>query len=311
MKSRKLKDPVAPTDPGFYKELLDQMSDGVYFVDRERRIQYWNDGACRLTGYTSEDLIGRYCQDNILCHIDEQGRQLCLEGCPLLSSIEDGSTHEARLFLRHKEGRRVPVLVRVQPLRAADGSIAGAIEIFRDDSAQNDVRRKLESMKRLAFLDHLTQMPNRRYLEMSLRTAISEYQAHKDAFGLLMIDVDGFKAINDTFGHSFGDRALQEAGRTLTGTLRPTDVVGRWGGDEFLAILYNVNLENLAELARRCVAVMGQTALQDTEMVRIPLSISVGAALVRPGDTGEALIERADELMYKSKSVGRGRAEAG
>ncbi|MGD0736082.1 MAG: sensor domain-containing diguanylate cyclase [Terracidiphilus sp.] len=310
MKPRNLTAPVTPTDPGFYKELLDQMSDGVYFVDRERRIQYWNEGAHRLTGYTAEDLVGRYCQDNILCHIDEQGHELCVGGCPLQSSIEDGSSHEARLFLRHKQGGRVPVLVRVQPLRAADGSIAGAIEIFRDDSAQNDVRRRLESMKRLAFLDHLTQLPNRRFVEMSLQTAISEYQVHQDAFGVMMIDVDGFKAINDTYGHSFGDRALQEAGRTLMGALRPTDVVGRWGGDEFLAILYNVNHENLAELARRCVVVMGRTSVQDAENRRIGLSISVGAALVRPGDTGEALIERADELMYKSRTVGRGRSEA-
>jgi diguanylate cyclase (GGDEF)-like protein/PAS domain S-box-containing protein len=306
-----LKDPVTPADPGFYKELLDHMSDGVYFVDRERRIQYWNEGARRLTGYSAEELMGRYCQDNILCHIDAQGRKLCVDGCPLLSTMEDGTSHEARLFLRHKQGRRIPVLVQVQPLRAADGSIAGAIEIFRDDSAQNDARRKLDAMKRLAFLDHLTQMPNRRYLEMSLRTAMSEYQVHGDAFGLLMIDVDEFKAINDSFGHAFGDRALQEAGRTLTGTLRPTDVVGRWGGDEFLAIVYNVNRENLAELAKRCVVLMGQTSVPNAEDKRIPLSISVGAALVQPGDTGEALLERADQLMYKSRTVGRGRAEAG
>ncbi|MGD0893473.1 MAG: sensor domain-containing diguanylate cyclase [Terracidiphilus sp.] len=311
MKPRKLKDPVTPTDPGFYKELIDQMSDGVYFVDRERRIHYWNEGACRLTGYSSEELTGRYCQDNILCHVDEQGRKLCIDGCPLLASIEDGSTHEARLFLRHKQGRRVPVLVQVQPLRTADGAIAGAIEIFRDDSAQYEARRKLEAMKRLAFLDHLTQMPNRRFLEMSLRTAMNEYQVHKDAFGVLMIDLDEFKAINDSFGHSFGDYALQQAGRTLTGTLRPTDVVGRWGGDEFLAIVYNVKSENLAELARRCAVLMGQTSVLDAEDRRVSLSISVGAALVRPGDTCEALIERADELMYKSRTVGRGRSEAG
>ena len=122
MKPRTLKDPVTPADPGFYKELLDHMSDGVYFVDRERRIQYWNEGARRLTGYSAEELMGRYCQDNILCHIDAQGRKLCVDGCPLLSTMEDGTSHEARLFLRHKQGRRIPVLVQVQPLRAADGS---------------------------------------------------------------------------------------------------------------------------------------------------------------------------------------------
>jgi PAS domain-containing protein len=75
--------------PGFYKELLDNMSDGVYFVDRERRIVYWNEGASRLTGYAAEDILGKHCQDDILCHVDLDGKHLCQEGCPLSASIDD------------------------------------------------------------------------------------------------------------------------------------------------------------------------------------------------------------------------------
>jgi diguanylate cyclase (GGDEF)-like protein len=86
--------------------------------------------------------------------------------------------------------------------------------------------------------------------------------------------------------------------------------VGRWGGDEFVAIAYNVTRENLGELARRCVAMMRQTLVLGLEDKRFPLSISVGAALSHPGDTPESLVQRADELMYKSRTVGRGRSEA-
>jgi PAS domain S-box-containing protein len=116
---------MTPTDSNFYKVLLDHMSDGVYFVDLNRRIQYWNEGAYRLTGYKAEELVGRSCQDDTLCHVDGTGRRLCLDGCPLQASMKDGSPHEAHVFLRHKQGRRVPVAVRVQPLRTADGSIIG------------------------------------------------------------------------------------------------------------------------------------------------------------------------------------------
>jgi diguanylate cyclase (GGDEF)-like protein/PAS domain S-box-containing protein len=304
-------DNIATADPGFYKELLDHMSDGVYFVDRERRIQYWNEGAYRLTGYQAQDIIGRFCQDNILCHVDYAGKRLCLEGCPLSACIADGSQHEADIFLRHKQGRRVPVHVRVQPIRGADGTIAGAVEIFSDGSAQVEALRKAESLNRLAFLDHLTKVPNRRFMEMSLNTALSEYQVHHDPFGVMLIDLDQLKNINDTFGHGCGDRALQEAAKTLAGSLRTADVVGRWGGDEFLAIMSHVDHLVLSTLAQRCVAMVKQTSISGADGKPISLSISVGATLAGGDVTVEELIQRADKLMYESKKEGRNRATTG
>ncbi len=297
-----------PSDPAFYRELLDHIGDGVYFVDRERRIQYWNEAAHRLTGYKAEELLGKFCQDDILCHVDQAGKRLCCDGCPLAASIGDGQTREVNIFLRHKRGRRVPVSARVQPMRAADGSIIGAIEIFSENSNELEAQRKSEAMIRLAFLDHLTQLPNRRFLEMSLQTALGEFEVHKDPLGVIVIDIDEFKKINDSFGHASGDRALQEAAKTLTGSLRPTDTVGRWGGDEFLAIARNVDREMLGKLAERCVALIGQTSVLGNDEQRISLSSSVGAALSHPGESAEELIHRADELMYQSKNGGRGRA---
>jgi len=297
-------------EPGFYKELLDHLSDGVYFVDRERRILYWNEGASRLTGYTAEELLGRCCQDDILCHVDYAGHQLCHEGCPLTATIATGDMHEASVFLRHKQGRRVPVSVRVQAIRDNRGEVIGAIEIFSDDSARNEAQRKTEAMNRLAFLDHLTQMPNRRFMEMTLRTALAETQQHGDPFGLLLIDLDGFKEINDSFGHSCGDRTLQETARTLTGSLRPTDTVGRWGGDEFLAIVRNVDKSVLAMLAQRCVTLAAKTSLHSNDERMISVSISVGAALSRPGDSAESILQRADDLLYRCKAAGKGCALA-
>ncbi|MGB9406065.1 MAG: GGDEF domain-containing protein [Terracidiphilus sp.] len=143
---------------------------------------------------------------------------------------------------------------------------------------------------------------------MSIQTALSESQVHKDPLGVLMIDLDGFKSINDGFGHNCGDRALQEAAKTLTGSLRPTDIVGRWGGDEFLAIVRNVSEDVLRELAERCVALIAQTSIPSNTERRISLSISVGAVLSCLGETAEGLIQRADQLMYRSKTGGRGRS---
>lgn len=296
---------MVPTDPGFYRNLLDHVRDGVYFVDPDRQILYWNAGACRLSGYKAEEVLGRHCQDNILCHVDSFGTNLCRKGCPLAASIADGKMHKADIFLRNKQGRIVPVSVLVQPMRGADGALIGAVEIFNDNTAEIETRRRMEIMNRLAFLDHLTDLPNRRFLEMSLQTAISEYRVHKEPFGVLVMDLNAFKSINDSFGHPSGDQALQIVGGILAGALHPTDVVGRWGGDEFVAIVHNVNSEILGKLAKRCVDHVAQTKVPFKDEKRISLSISVGAALSRPGDTAKTLFRRADNLMYRNKNSGR------
>jgi diguanylate cyclase (GGDEF)-like protein/PAS domain S-box-containing protein len=285
----------------FYKELLRQMSDGVYFVDTKRKILYWNEGATRLTGYQPEEVVGRYCQDNILCHIDGTGKKLCSEGCPLSACMGDGIENSADIFLRHKQGRRVPVNVRVQPIRNADGTIIGAVEIFSDNTALHEERRKADAMERLAFLDPVTQLPNRRFLEMSVRTAMVEYQTHGDPFGILIFDLNKFKSINDRFGHVSGDRALQEVAKTLTAALRSADIVGRWGGDEYLAVIHNANEELMIHLAKRCVLLVDNSSFLNNAGALVPLSISVGGALVRPGEEIPELIERADALMYQEK----------
>lgn len=300
---------MTPNDPSFYKELLEHISDGVFFVDRDRRILYWNEGAFRLTGYKAEELVGRCCPDHRMCHVDDPGEHtVCEDRCPLTASVDDGGAHKVQLFLQHKQGGRVPVVLRAQPIRSADGSIVGAVGIFSDDSVQQEARRKIEEMERLAFLDQVTQLPNRHYLEMCSRTALHEFHVHNDPFGVLVIDLDRFKAVNDDFGHATGDRVLQAVGKTLSGALRGVDIVGRWGGDEFVAVVHHVNSEILGELAERCCAVVAQTAVASSDGAPVSMSVSIGGTLALPDDTPERLFQRADGLMYQCKTSGRGRA---
>ncbi|MGD0913467.1 MAG: diguanylate cyclase [Terracidiphilus sp.] len=303
--------PQAPTDAGFYHALLDHMSDGVYFVDRERRIQYWNKAAQQLTGYAPADVLGRPCPESRLCHAAADSGCICHEGCPLMACMADGEAREINLYLRSKSGRKVPAAVRVRPITGADGTIVGAIEIFSNDAAQSEARRKIESMQRLAYLDHVTQMPNRRFLETTLASAVAQFRVSHDPFGVLMIDLDEFKNINDCFGHMFGDRALRHVGEMLSHSLRPTDTVGRWGGDEFVAIVHGVDVEILNRLAARCLRLVKQIAIPWEGGQEIALSVSIGAALARPGESAEDILRHADELMYQSKAAGLGCAHAG
>ena len=102
-------DRAAATNGFLPPDILDQMHDGVYLVDTERTIRFWNRGAERISGYAAADVIGTRCSDNLLMHTNERGDPLCVVGCPLAATMRDGDAREIGVFLRHKDGHRVPV----------------------------------------------------------------------------------------------------------------------------------------------------------------------------------------------------------
>ncbi len=92
-------------DPDSYSRIIDHLYDGLYFVDRNRVIQYWNRAAERITGYAAAEVVGRPCSDNILTHVTDNGDNLCMGACPLMATLKDGQMREASVFLHHKDGR--------------------------------------------------------------------------------------------------------------------------------------------------------------------------------------------------------------
>lgn len=290
--------------PGFHEQLLDSLYDGVYFVDRDRRITYWNHGAESLSGYSPQEAIGRNCFENFLEHVDGEGCPLCLNGCPLASTICDGQPREAEVYLRHKNGHRVPVSVRVAPLLDTSGHTIGAVEIFTDVTEKKRIERRVGELETLAFHDSLTGLLNRRYVELKVTQAILERQQFGRNYGILMIDVDRFKPVNDTYGHDVGDAVLRSISETLVQSLRPLDIVGRWGGEEFLVLLVDVPPSALAHLADRCRKLVAKSGVT-VQGRRLSVTVSIGATLIRDSDSADSGIRRADQLMYLSKSGGR------
>jgi diguanylate cyclase (GGDEF)-like protein len=125
-------------------------------------------------------------------------------------------------------------------------------------------------------------------------------------FGLLFVDVDEFKRINDEHGHLTGDEVLRMVAQTLSRSVRSFDFVGRWGGEEFIAIIRNATEKTLRSVANRCRTLIENSSLIDHER-EIRVTISIGATLARHEDSMETLFQRADQLMYQSKAAGRNR----
>jgi diguanylate cyclase (GGDEF)-like protein/PAS domain S-box-containing protein len=298
-------------EKNFYKEIIDNLYDGIYFVDRDRVVTYWNKGAERITGYSAAQTVGRACRDNLLNHVTANGIELCMHNCPLAAVMEDGREREVEVFLHHADGHRVPVLVRATALRDGEGQIIGAIETFSKNAMATDTRRRLVELRRVAMTDPLTGIGNRRHLEDRLKAALAVVQNSSSLTGLLFMDVDHFKQVNDTYGHNTGDSVLCMVANTLHYSLRATDTLGRWGGEEFIAILYEMqNRDDLWAIAEKARTLVECSRL-DVNGQGLTVTISIGSTLLRPGDTPETLIQRADELMYQSKQAGRNRVTIG
>jgi diguanylate cyclase (GGDEF)-like protein/PAS domain S-box-containing protein len=289
-----------------YRQIIDQLTDGVYFVDRSRTITFWSKGATRITGYGADDVVGRCCHNNVLCHVDDAGRDLCATSCPLSQSIHDGMQHCIDAYLRHRYGHRIPVSVSSTPMLDDDGEIIGAVETFTDMSARLAEMERIRELEAVAFIDPLTRIFNRRYILSILDARLAELERFGWPFGVLLFDVDHFKQFNDTHGHELGDRVLQTVSETLTRSCRRHDTAGRWGGEEFIIVAANVSPAQLACVAERTRALVEASTLQvdDSEL---SVTISGGGALARAGESSDDVIRRADALLYRSKDSGRNR----
>ncbi|WP_022669318.1 sensor domain-containing diguanylate cyclase [Desulfospira joergensenii] len=287
-----------------YEAILKNLHDGLYFVDRNRMITYWNKAAERISGFTAEEVVGKSCSDNLLTHVNKEGKSLCKEMCPLAATIRDGKPREANLFMHNKNGHRIPVSIRVSTIADKFGNILGGIELFTDISNQKANELRVKELEKLAFIDKLTQLVNRRYAEKSLLNRFEEFKNLKIPFGILFMDIDHFKDFNDSYGHELGDHVLKYVATTFISNSRPFDLYGRWGGEEFIGIIRNINKEDLRLLGERVRSLVENSYIEH-ENEKLNVTISIGAAMAQKNDTRDTLLKRADVLLYKSKSSGR------
>lgn len=210
------------------------------------------------------------------------------------------------VYLHHKAGHRVSVQARTLPLRNKAGEIAGSIEIFVDTSLQESMFRQLKELERGLYQDDLSGIGNWKFAEMRLSELMGAFHDHGQAFGALFIDIDHFKCVNDNYGHLAGDKIIQLVARSLLKGLRPTDRVCRFGGDEFVCLLRNLTVEEMHQAAERLRKLVQQSEL-DLSTGTLQVSVSIGGAMCRHGDTSLAVIERADQSLYRAKELGRNR----
>ncbi|MCX7991877.1 MAG: sensor domain-containing diguanylate cyclase [Proteobacteria bacterium] len=289
---------------GFYKILLENINDGVYFTDKYRKILYWNKCAVELTGFSKREVLGRYCKDNLLRHIDDSGKELCTDSCPLDWAIKSGIPQEAEVYLHHKNGQRVPVSVYCAPIFNIKNEVIGAVEIFRDISYVKSLQERVKHLEEAVLLDELTRLSNRRFLELTISTKLLETKRYNRSYGVIFIDIDNFKFINDTYGHNVGDRVLLMVASTLRNNVRFYDTVGRWGGDEFVLVVELKTEEDLKNITFKINNLI-QNSFIMIENEKVQATLSIGATIIYDNDSVASVVDRADKFMYESKRKGK------
>ncbi len=225
-----------------------------------------------------------------------------------LSALDDTDTKINGLSLGANDYISKPFRVEELLARVA---VAIRLKRERDDLRRSaeDARRRAEAASERSMSDALTGLLNRYGLQRSLQRALSESRRYGRSLSCLLIDIDHFKRINDSYGHPAGDTALMQVGRVLTEALRGSDVVCRYGGEEFLVLTPETGLEGALSLAEKIRLSAAARLFGDGERV-FPLTLSVGVAQLREAESGHDMIARADDALYNAKEDGRNRVAA-
>ncbi len=283
-----------------YLAIVNHVQDyAIYTLDLDGRIQDWNRSLFRLGGWTADDVVGKH----VSIFFPPGEFDANAAGQVLTRAARRGSVEiEGRRVRRDGSAYWGDAVVTALPDR--EGIVTGFVVISRDISDRKD---REDELVRLATTDPLTGAFNRRFGADRLAEMFGRYRRYGNAVSVLMVDIDHFKKVNDSFGHDRGDMVLRGLAQTLRELLRKPDVIARWGGEEFLVLMPETPADRAALVGNRIIeAVRARTF--ETDHGPVSITISIGLATTAPDmETVDALIKRADNALYAAKAAGRDR----
>ncbi len=287
------------------RAILDSTPIGMLVVNGAGLIAFANTRACQMLGWDNEvDLLGAHI-NTLIPERFHRAHDLSRQQYQRESTQARAMGKGRDLLARCRDGRELPVEIGLSPLNLEDGDyVLISLLDISDRHRARDLEEANSALAYMATHDPLTHLPNRQYLLHQLDQLLETDSPLSVAF----IDLDGFKLVNDHYGHVFGDKVLTSVAHLLRDNIRQSDLLGRLGGDEFLVIFQGMNREEdvLRVMENIRVAVMSLTRLEGRDLA---ISASIGVVSRQPGSllSSENLINLADRLMYQAKQSGRNR----
>ncbi len=281
--------------------ILNSSGDGIYGIDTEGKTTFVNLAAMELTGWSKKDLIGKN-QHDLLHHTKVNGSEYPNNECPVYEVMKNkhAVTINNEVFWR-KDGSSFPVEYTLSPIEE-DNEVIGGVFSFRDVTERKLAEQKIHQ---LAMADPLTGLANRNQFGKYIDSALAWSKRSKKPFALLMLDLDHFKPVNDTYGHQVGDELLIMVGKILQTSCRETDRVSRLGGDEFAIILNGIECpSDVQNPVEKIINLLSQPQEIGTLILQIGVSIGISIYPNNSKNT-EQLLRMADLALYKAKDDGR------
>jgi diguanylate cyclase (GGDEF)-like protein/PAS domain S-box-containing protein len=287
-----------------FRFLAENTADVIWQQDANMRFTYVNDADFRMRGYPRDEVLGRYSLDLFTA----EGRRI-VQGV-LAQRKEAEERGEKQLTLRfeapqrRKDGRIIWVEVATTPIYDDEGAIIGFNGVTRDITQS---KRTQDELRSLATTDELTGLSNRRHFIEIAQREIKRAARLKHGLSIALVDLDRFKQINDSHGHSVGDVALVEFARIGLTQVREIDVIARFGGDEFALLLPEATKAQACDVVERFRGALSATPIT-AEGVRLALTMSAGVATLGSAETSlDTLLASADRAMYAAKQAGGNR----
>lgn len=285
-----------------HRLLADNASDVIWTMDLEGKFTYISPSVEKLRGYTVEEVM-KQSPDEVLC---KDSLIYMQEG--LIKTMKDIENNRpfpdfrGELEQPCKDGTTVWTDTTVSGIYNEKGDFKGMLGVTRDISSQKKMQ---EEITKISITDKLTQIYNRVKLDEVLENELKRSMRSKSSFSVIMADIDKFKLVNDNYGHQVGDIVLSEVSKILKDNSRSIDVIGRWGGEEFIIILPNSNLSGAKILAEKL-----RVKIENAKFTKAGnITCSFGVAEYIEGDTSDDLVSRADAALYRAKDNGRNRVE--
>ena len=276
---------------------VEQSPNSILITDTEGRIEYTNPAFTFLTGYEFKEVAGKNPR------FQKSGQTPPEVHSDLWNTISSGSVWRGEFVNQKKNGEVYLEFAVIAPIRNENGNITHYVAIKEDITAR---KHSEEELQRYATTDFLTGIYNRRHTFFLAERAFAQAKRYQRDLSVLMVDVDHFKKVNDLYGHAVGDQVLRGVAQSFVSHMRTTDILGRYGGEEFLVVMPETTLEQACHVADRLLNHLRTLSIQ-TETGEIPISISLGVAMMIPehAPTFYRLIDQADQALYAAKQAGR------
>lgn len=283
-----------------YLTILKELDEGVYFMDPNRTITFWNQGAERITGYSAAEVVGRNCRDNVLVHVNEQGVMLCDTMCPAHLAMLNGQPQSSDVYLHHKSGHRVPVRARIYPFIDENNRVVGAFEVFANKDVATVEKARLQQFIELALVDSETGLFNKRYFDIRINSILKKIEFTEEKIGFIAVYVERLFDMKKRYGAELVRHFFRMTAETIKSSLDNPNANLFFWGDGRILVLVPLSKTSIMNGYKTSIEQMVRESFMMVETARLAPTIKLAWMEMGAGSAVEEILHAIDDLFLKT-----------